>query len=205
MLSFQSPVSCHIFFVRAPLAKGASLEKSTFPSISWSSRFISRLTSFLKTRVALFNDPSTTVVLRSSTASLARWSLISCRMGASTVQRKRVAIVMPCAPMAIAAASWRPVADAPLAITGTESNETALARTTQAPTSSPGWPPAMEASYPTISTKSTPASCALRACRIVADLWSTLTPASCKNFMYFFGEPPATSSMATRSSATTLT
>ena len=61
----------------------------------------------------------------------------------------------------------------------------------------------MDPSYPTTSTRSTPTDCAFRAWRIVALLCSTLTPASCHIFMYFFGDPPATSTIVTRSTAIT--
>ena len=91
---------------------------------------------FLNTLVALLNEPNTTVVERSSVTELANLCLIFIWIGASTVAKKRVAIVTPQAPMDKAAASWLPLAVAPLQMTGTDRVAMALASITQLPTSS---------------------------------------------------------------------
>mmetsp|Transcript_25832 Transcript_25832/g.45885 ORF Transcript_25832/g.45885 Transcript_25832/m.45885 type:complete len:205 (+) Transcript_25832:160-774(+) len=202
MASSASPVSLSIFLVRFPLARGAILAKSPSNSGSNSMSRISSAIWFLNTRVALCKVLNTTVVDRSSASR--RRCLIESLIGASFVARKRVAIVMPTAPIARAAASCLPVPDAPLATIGMSGiTSRALVSATQSPISSPGCPPAMLASYPTISMRSTPHLRAFSAWRSVADLCSTLTPASWKSFMYFFGLPPATSTIVTFSSATT--
>merc|ERR1711904_662812 len=97
MLSFQSPVCCHIFFVREPAAYSARVLNFTPPVAdpSFSILFMVLATSFLKTRVALFRELNTTVVLRSSTWLFAMCSLMFGCIGASTVARNLVAIVTP--------------------------------------------------------------------------------------------------------------
>eukprot|EP00516_Mucochytrium_quahogii_P008073 CAMPEP_0203750528 /NCGR_PEP_ID=MMETSP0098-20131031/4739_1 /ASSEMBLY_ACC=CAM_ASM_000208 /TAXON_ID=96639 /ORGANISM=" , Strain NY0313808BC1" /LENGTH=143 /DNA_ID=CAMNT_0050639865 /DNA_START=153 /DNA_END=584 /DNA_ORIENTATION=- len=139
---------------RSPFAKCWILEKS--PCASSSMRRISRATSFLYTRVLLLKLRKTNVV--SDILDSTSRSLIEVLIGHSFVHKKRVPIVIPWAPIAIAAANCLPVALAPLTITGVVKVFSAFARITQVPVSSFELLPAIAPSHPAISMMSTPSA-----------------------------------------------
>ena len=123
--------------------------------------------------------------------------------GASREARNRVPIKTPSAPRASIAASPRPSATPPPAITGIDSDRTALLTRTSEPTSpDPTNPPP---SNPRIITASAPTASARTACLTRGTLWMMGILACLIRPIRCSGERPAVSNAPTRASMPALT
>ena len=172
---------------------------SIFPGVFASIARTSSATAFRYTRSVFPTDFITSVVDRSSPRTSA--SLIPSLTGASFVAMNRVPMLTPSAPSARHAASWRPLPIPPDAMYGTRRRSAALARSTNAPTSSsPGCP---AHSNPSTLMQSAPSRSAVSACLIATHLCTTVTPCFLKYAIHSPGLRPAVSTTGTRSSTMT--